>query len=40
MLASLDAAGGLDTAELFLDATFVEARKGGRKSARPSAARA
>ncbi len=38
-VAALDAAGGLDLAELFLDTTFVEARKGATKSGRPSAAR-
>ena len=35
----LDRAGVLDTDELFLDATFVEARKGGSRSAGPGAAR-
>jgi len=35
----LDRAGLLDTDELFLDATFVEAQKGGSRSARPCAAR-
>ena len=35
----LDRAGALDTSELFLDATFVEARKGGSRSAAPAAAR-
>ena len=35
----LAAAGLLDTRELFLDATFAEARKGGSASAGPSAAR-
>jgi transposase len=34
------AARGLDTGKLFLDTTFVEARKGAKRSARPSAARA
>jgi transposase len=33
VLAELDAAGLLDTSELFLDATFAEDRKGGRASA-------
>jgi transposase len=37
VLRELEAAGLLDTTELFLDATFAEARKGGRVSARPSA---
>ena len=37
VLRELEAAGMLDTTELFLDATFAEARKGGRASARPSA---
>ena len=39
VLEELDAAGGLDTSELALDATFVEARKGGRRSPAPCAAR-
>jgi transposase len=39
VLGELDAAGLLDTTELFLDATFVEARKGGSRSAAPAAAR-
>jgi len=34
----LAAAGRLDTSELFLDATFAEARQGGRASAAPAAA--
>jgi transposase len=38
-VAALGAAGGLDLTELFLDTTFVEARKGATKSGRPSAAR-
>jgi len=37
VLAELAAAGLLDTAELFLDATFAEARKGGSASAAPGA---
>ena len=37
VLAELDAAGRLDTSELALDATFVEARKGGRRSPAPCA---
>jgi transposase len=40
VLAELDEAGVLDTSELALDATFVEARKGGSRSPRPCAARA
>jgi len=39
VLAELEAAGCLDTSELALDATFVEARKGGQKSAELCAAR-
>lgn len=35
----LAAAGALDPSELALDATFVEARGGGARSARPCAAR-
>lgn len=38
VLAELDEAGELDTSELFLDATFAEARKGGRASAPRDAA--
>src|SRR5689334_20291556 len=38
-VAALDAGGGLELTELFLDTTFVEARKGGMRSARPGAAR-
>ena len=38
VVAELDAAGELDTAELFLDATFAEDRQGGRASAAPAAA--
>jgi transposase len=38
VLTDLAAAGELDTSELFLDATFAEARKGGRASAAPAAA--
>ena len=37
VLRELEAAGMLDTTELFLDATFAEARKGGRGSGRRSA---
>lgn len=40
VLEELAAAGLLDTSELFLDATFVPAPKGGTGSARPSPARA
>ena len=40
VLAELADAGGLDTAELFLDATFAEDRQGGRASAAPAAASA
>lgn len=39
ILRELDDAGMLDTSELFLDATFAEARKGGRVSGPRSAAR-
>ena len=39
VLAELQAAGKLDTSELAVDASFVEAKKGGGRSARPSAAR-
>ncbi len=38
VLAELAAAGLLDTSELFLDATFVESRKGGSASAARAAA--
>jgi transposase len=38
VLRELEAAGTLDTTELFLDATFAEARKGGSASGRRSAA--
>ena len=38
ILEELAAAGGLDTSELYADATFAEDRQGGRASARPSAA--
>jgi len=38
ILDELDAAGELDTSELFLDATFAEARKGGPASALRNAA--
>lgn len=40
VLAELATAGMLDTTELFLDATFAEARQGGRASAAPAAASA
>lgn len=40
VLAELADAGMLDTSELFLDATFAEARKGGSASAAPAAASA
>ena len=40
VLDELAAAGKLDPSELALDASFVEAKKGGRRSATPSAARA
>jgi transposase len=40
VLAELAAAGLLDVTELFLDATFAEARKGGGASAAPAAASA
>jgi transposase len=40
VLRELEGAGRLDTSELSLDATFVEAKKGGTRSARRSAARA
>ncbi len=40
VLAELDAAGELDTSELFLDATFAEDRQGGRVTAGPAAASA
>ena len=39
VLAELDEAGDLDTSELCLDATFVEARKGGSRLLEPCAAR-
>jgi transposase len=39
VVAELDRAGVLDTSELYLDATFVEDRRGGRRSAGPCAAR-
>jgi transposase len=39
ILRELEAFGMLDTSELFLDATFAEARKGGSVSGRRSAAR-
>jgi transposase len=37
VLRELEVAGMLDTRELFLDATFAEARKGGRASGRRNA---
>jgi len=40
ILAELQADGTLDTSELTIDATFVEARQGGTTSARPSVASA
>jgi len=40
VLTELEGAGRLDTSELALDATFVEARKGGSRSSAPCAARA
>ena len=40
VLAQLAAAGLLDTAELFLDATFAEVRRGGNASAARAAASA
>lgn len=39
VLEELDRDGRLDTSELALDATFVEARKGGSRSRAPCAAR-
>jgi transposase len=39
VLEDLAQEGGLDTSELFADATFVEARKGGPKLAKPRWAR-
>ena len=39
VLDPLAEAGLLDTGELYLDCTFAPAQKGGRRSARPSAAR-
>jgi transposase len=39
-LTELNDGGQLDTSELCLDATFVEARKGGSRSSAPRAARA
>ena len=39
VLAELEDAGSLHATELFLDATFVEARKGGSRSAAPVAVR-
>lgn len=38
ILEELDAAGELDTSELYADATFAEDRQGGPASARPGAA--
>jgi transposase len=40
LVAQLGEAGKLDLAELFADATFIRAKKGATRSARPSAARA
>jgi transposase len=40
VLDELADAGLLDPSELYLDCTFAPAQKGGRKSAKPSAARA
>jgi transposase len=39
VLEELDRAGQLDTTELYLDATFAPAQKGGSRSAKPSVAR-
>jgi transposase len=39
VLAELAAAGRVDPSELFADATFVPAQKGGTRSARPRSAR-
>jgi transposase len=39
VLEELDRVGQLDTTELYLDATFAPAQKGGSRSAKPSAAR-
>jgi len=39
VLEELDRAGGLDTSELFADATFVRDQKGGTTSALPRSAR-
>jgi transposase len=39
VLAELDEAGLLDTEELFADATFVPAEKGGTKSGKPRSAK-
>src|SRR4051812_12186854 len=40
LVAQLGDQGKLDLAELFADATFIRAKKGATRSARPSAARA
>ena len=40
LVRELDALGRVDLGELLADATFIRAKKGGSKSARPSAARA
>ncbi len=39
VLAELDTAGGVDTSEVFVDATFVPAQKGATRSAKPRLAR-
>jgi transposase len=40
LVEELDALGRIDLGELLADATFIRAKKGGWRSARPSAARA
>ena len=40
LIEQLDALGRIDLSELLADATFIRAKKGGWRSARPSAARA
>jgi transposase len=40
LVRELDALGRVDLSELLADATFIRAKKGGSKSAKPSAARA
>jgi transposase len=40
LVGQLQAAGRIDLRELLADATFIRAKKGGRTSARPAAARA